>query len=149
MSEHQGKAATPLSDAVRRFLVEMKAPGVLATIGRSGGPITSAVWYGIDGGDIIVSTPEGRTKANNVESDARVSFIVDSRERPYSGVAIEGRAAIVPDPGGVGWRAIATRYLGEPLPVEILQRFEANPRVLIRITPLRVRTWNLPEAQRE
>ena len=126
------------------FLQGMKVPATLATIGRSGGPVTSAVWYAIDGGELIVSTPSGGTKARNVDANPRVSFLVDTRERPYSGVAIEGDARVVDDPDGAGWRFIATSYLGEPLPREILERFRASPRVLIRITPARVRTWNLP-----
>jgi PPOX class probable F420-dependent enzyme len=132
-----------IPDAERHFLAEMKVPGILATIGRSGGPVTSAVWYGIDRDEVVISTPAGRTKANNIAANSRVSFIVDSRDRPYSGVAIEGIARLCEDPGGEAWLAIARRYLGNPLPDDIVRRYHERPRVLVRITPRRVRSWNL------
>lgn len=132
-----------LSGAAHDFLESMKVPCVLATIGRSGGPVTSAVWYAIRDEHIIVSTPAGRTKANNVTANPRVSLLVDSRERPYSGVAVEGRATVVPDPGGEGWHFIVRRYLGDDPPAEILDRARTQERALIVITPLRARHWNL------
>jgi PPOX class probable F420-dependent enzyme len=125
------------------FLQQTLTPGILATIGRSGGPVTSAVWYGINGTDLLVSTPEAGTKARNVRANARVSFIVDSRERPYRGVAIEGDAAVVEDPSLERWMAIARRYLGDELPEEFLQRARSRPRAIIEIEPKRVRSWNL------
>jgi PPOX class probable F420-dependent enzyme len=134
-------AAIP-ADALA-FLREMRTPGVLATIGRSGGPVTSAVWYGIDGSALLVSTPEAGTKASNVRANGRVSFIVDSRERPYRGVAIEGNAVVVDDGNLERWMAIARRYLGDQLPAEFLERARLRPRAIIEIQPRRVRTWNL------
>lgn len=132
-----------LNGPAREFLETMKVPCVLATIGRSSGPVTSAVWYAIRDDTIIVSTPAGRTKANNVTANPRVSLLVDSRERPYSGVAVEGRAVVAPDPAGEGRRYIVRRYLGDDAPAEILERARTQERALIVITPLRVRHWNL------
>lgn len=132
-----------LSPEVRDFLASTKTPGVLATIGRSGGPVTSAVWFGLEGDAIVVSTPEGGSKARNAGRDGRVSFIVDSRERPYRGVAIEGRAQLQADAGLDRWRKIARRYLGDDLDEAMRRRAEAGPRIVIVIEPLRVRAWNL------
>jgi PPOX class probable F420-dependent enzyme len=125
------------------FLLATRTPGVLATIGRSGGPVTSAVWYSAEPGAIVVSTPGDGTKAGRVRTNPLVSFIVDSRERPYRGVAIEGTARVVDDPDLSRWTAIARRYLGDPLPVEFLERARSRPRALIEITPRRIRSWNL------
>jgi PPOX class probable F420-dependent enzyme len=132
-----------LSGPPRNFLETMKVPCVLATIGRSSGPVTSAVWYAVRDDTIIVSTPAGKTKANNVLANPRVSLLVDSRERPYSGVAVEGHAVVTPDPAGEGWRFIVHRYLGDDAPGEILERARTQERALIVITPLRIRHWNL------
>lgn len=122
-------------------------PGILATIGRSGGPVTSAVWYGLEGDLLVVSTPADGTKAHNVRRDGRVSFAVDAKERPYCGVAIEGRATVVEDDAHARWRRIAERYVGSPLPPEVEERSRVRQRVIIEIVPGRVRTWNLPEDQ--
>ena len=127
------------------FLLATTTPGVLATVGRSGGPVTSAVWYSAEPDAIVVSTPGDGTKAARVRGDPRVSFIVDSRERPYRGVAVEGTARVIDDPDLSRWTAIARRYLGDPLPVEFLERARSRPRALIAITPLRIRTWNLAQ----
>jgi hypothetical protein len=128
---------------VRAFLEDMKVPAVLSTLGRAGEPITSAVWYGFHDGAIVVSTPASRPKARNVRSDGRVSFIVDTKERPYRGVAIEGEAEVLDDPEHVILRSIGERYLGPVMPDWMRQRTEGQARVAIRIVPTRVRPWGL------
>ena len=130
-----------IPEAVLTFLAERKVPAVLSTLGRNGEPITSAVWYGVHAGEIVVSTPAARPKARNVRNDSRVSFIVDTKERPYRGVAIEGEAEVVEDPDHAVLRGIAERYLGPVMPDWMKQRTEGQTRVVIRIRPTRVRPW--------
>lgn len=132
-----------LPPEVLHFLESMTVPGVLSTMGRTGGPVTSAVWFGLHEGQVIISTPAERPKAKNVRADARVSFIVDTKVRPYRGVAIEGRADVVEDPETALMAAIARRYVGDELPLSMIQRIAAGDRVVLRITPRRVRPWNI------
>ena len=107
------KSITP---EVRAFLEGSKVPGVLSTLNPQGAPITSAVWFGFLDDDIVISTPADRPKARNARLDARVSFIVDTKEMPYRGVAIEGAAEVLEDPARELMRGIARRYLGPELP---------------------------------
>ncbi len=137
---------TRFSDQVRAFLESAKVPGILATVGRSGGPVTSAVWYAFEGDTIIVSTPADGTKAANVRRDGRVSFIVDTKVRPYSGVAIEGTATAVEDADLARWLRIAHRYVGEDISPEMRQRIESRPRAILQIAPRRIRPWNIESA---
>ena len=116
---------------------------MLSTLGPGGAPITSAVWFGFLDGDIIISTPADRPKARNARVDPRVSFIVDAKDRPYRGVAIEGEAEVIEDQGKTLMRAIAMRYLGPVLPAEMEERIALRDRVVLRIRPRRVRPWNL------
>lgn len=132
-----------LTPDVLSFLEQAKWPGVLSTLSPAGAPITSAVWFGVLDGDVIISTPAGRPKARNARLDPRVSFIVDTKERPYRGVAIEGEAEVLDDPGKLHMRAIAHRYLGAELPPEMEERIAMRERVVLRIHPRRVRLWNL------
>jgi len=132
-----------LMPEVRLFLTEMRIPAILATIGSSGGPVTSAVWYALDGERLIVSTPARGTKARRVDANPRVSLVVDTKERPYRGVAIEGMAEVADDPALAGWMRIAHRYLGPDLPEGFIERARNGPRSIIAITPLRARPWNL------
>lgn len=128
---------------VLQFLESMTVPGVLSTLGAKGGPVTSAVWFGLNDGQVIISTPADRPKARNARADARVSFIVDTKVRPYQGVAIEGVAEVVRDPEKALMASIARRYLGPELPSWMEQRMAAADRVVLRITPRRVRPWNI------
>jgi hypothetical protein len=108
----------------------------------------ACVWYGIEGGDIIVSTPAGRRKDRNIQDDPRVAFLVDVRGLDhttnglgYKGVEIRGRATTEPDPNATLRRAIVARYL-DPIPPEREARLLEDDRVIIRIHPERVRTWD-------
>lgn len=121
----------------------MKVPAVLATLTADGTPRTSAVWFGLIDGDIVVSTPAGRPKARNAVADGRVSFVVDTKERPYRGVAIEGLAEVLDDGDRAVADLIARRYLGDDVEELARRRAAAGQRVAIRIKPRRVRPWNL------
>ena len=130
-----------LTPEIRQFLDEATWPGVLSTLGPNGAPITSAVWFALLDDQIVISTPAARPKARNARLDPRVSFIVDTKERPYKGVAIEGTATVVEDPERRSMRTIAERYLGPVLPEFMEQRIAATDRVMLRIKPARIRPW--------
>lgn len=125
------------------FLESMIVPGVLSTLKPDGSPITSAVWFGFYEGDIIISTPAGRNKAKNARADSRVSFLVDTRERPYRGVVIEGDAELLDDRMGTLARLIGGRYLGAESEAWAEARSSMPARVILRIRPRRVRPWNM------
>jgi len=141
---------TVLEPAIRAFLENMRVPCVISTLRPDGHPITSATWYGFLDDHIIVSTPAARNKARNVREDPRVSFIVDTKEMPYRGVAIEGLAEIVDDSDDACIRAIVRRYLEPEQADAMLSRLDGRgTRVILRIVPQRVRPWAidpLPEA---
>ncbi|MGE0597905.1 MAG: TIGR03618 family F420-dependent PPOX class oxidoreductase [Dehalococcoidia bacterium] len=126
---------------LRQFLNEARWPGVLSTLSPSGAPITSAVWFAMIDDDIVISTPATRPKAHNARLDARVSFIVDTKERPYRGVAIEGTAVVIEDPEKRSMRTIAERYLGPELPPAMEERIASTDRVMLRISAERIRPW--------
>lgn len=126
---------------LRQFLLDAKWPGVLSTLSPNGAPITSAVWFAMIDDDIVISTPAARPKARNARLDARVSFIVDTKERPYRGIAIEGTATVIEDPERRSMRAIAERYLGAVLPQAMEERIASTDRVMLRISAERIRPW--------
>jgi len=80
-----------LPEDVRAFL---DAPrfAVLATVRADGSPHLTVVWYGRRDDEVIVNTTAPRSKARNLERDARVSLLVGEMER-Y--VRLEGEARIV------------------------------------------------------
>ncbi len=135
-------AQRTISAEVRRFLESMTVPCVISTLRSDGHPITSATWYGFVDEDVVISTPTLRNKARNVRQDARISFIVDTKERPYRGVAIEGVAEIVDDANGAIFDSIVRRYLGADAIPSVRERLaSAGERVIVRIRAQRVRPW--------
>lgn len=129
----------------------MRVPCILSTLRADGHPITSATWYGFVDDHVVVATPAERNKARNVRRDPRVSFIVDTKVMPYRGVAIEAIAELVPDPDHAILTAIVGRYLDPEATRQTLARLrEQGERVIVRLRPLRVRTWALePEPRVE
>ena len=135
-------AQNEITAEVRDFLESMRVPCVISTLRPDGHPITSATWYGFVDDDIVVSTPAGRNKARNVRQDPRISFLVDTKEMPYRGVAIEGLAEVVPDADGAAIGAIVARYLGAEAAAQMLSRIDGmGERVILRIRAKRVRPW--------
>lgn len=137
----------PIPPEVRHFLAAMRVPCVLSTLRRDGAPITSSTWYGFSPeGEVIIATPAARNKARNVRRDPRISLLVDTRDMPYRGVAIEGRGEILPDPEGRLLGAIVERYLGPADAAQMLARLDTqDERVIIRLRPLRVRPWGMED----
>lgn len=135
-------ALPSITPEIRRFLESMIVPCVISTLRGDGAPITSATWFGFLGEEIIVATPAERNKARNVRADPRVSFIVDTKDMPFRGVAIEGTAEVLDDDDGALLHRIVARYLGEEGALAARERFAARGRrVILRITPERVRPW--------
>jgi PPOX class probable F420-dependent enzyme len=139
-------AEKSISPEVRAFLERMRVPCVISTLRPDGAPITSATWFGFIEEDVVVSTPAQRNKAKNVRNDPRVSFIVDTKEPPVQGVAIEGRAEVIDDDDDAVLGAIVRRYLEPALADEMLERLKEarGTRVILRIKAERVRPWAIP-----
>lgn len=139
-------AQREISSEVRKFLESMRVPCVISTLRSDGHPITSATWYGFIDDDIVVSTPAARNKARNVRQDSRISFIVDTKQMPYRGVAIEGIAEIIEDADGAIIDAIICRYLGADAARQMRTRLDGvGERVILRIRAQRVRPWAIDD----
>ena len=135
-------AQRAISPEVRSFLESIRVPCVISTLRPDGHPITSATWYGFIDDDIVVSTPSARNKARNVRQDSRISFIVDTKQMPYRGVAIEGIAEIVADTDGAIIGSIIHRYLGPDAAAQMRARLDGvGERIILRIRAQRVRPW--------
>ena len=102
----------PLSDAALR-LVDGRNYAVLATVNPDGGPQTSVVWVGRDGGDLLFSTVEGRVKHRNMLRDPRVSVTVWDSADPEISVDLRGRVSMTPDPGRLLHIQLSHKYDGK------------------------------------
>ncbi|MQY29671.1 pyridoxamine 5'-phosphate oxidase family protein [Nocardia aurantia] len=119
----------------------------LATVGKSGLPHLTAMWYGLVDGEIWLETKAKSQKAVNLRRDPRVTVLVEAGDSydQLRGVSIEGRAEIVDDPealfrvGVSVWERYTAPYTEESRP---LVEAMLNKRVAVRLVAERTRSWD-------
>jgi general stress protein 26 len=86
---------------IAKFLMQGTFTGKLATVKKDGSSHVVPIWFVLDNennrhkvGNIIFTTGESSTKANNIRQDNRVSICVDDQVPPFSFVTIFGIAKI-------------------------------------------------------
>ena len=135
-------------DEVASFL-ERGRTATIATIGPSGFPHLVAMWYGLLDGRVYLETKAKSQKVVNLRRAPQISCSVEAGESydQLRGVVIEGTAAIIEDTSADEYWAAA---------VSVFERYERaytdemrpmleqmmNKRVVIRIDPVRVRSWD-------
>ena len=133
---------------IRRFLMNGTFTGKLATVRKKGGSHVVPIWFVVDDrtsksgmGDIVFTTGNESTKANNIRLDKRVSICVDNQTPLFSFVTIFGVAKIFPynQREVLRWATkIAERYMGKSNAKEYGKRNSGEGEVLVRITPKRI-----------
>ncbi|HUG56420.1 MAG TPA: PPOX class F420-dependent oxidoreductase [Candidatus Limnocylindrales bacterium] len=134
--------ADTLSPAQRAFL-EGKRFAALATVNRDGSPQQSAMWYLLEGDEVMFNTRVGRQKERNLRRDPRVSLLVVDA---YTYVRVEGRARRIDDPavGHADIRRLAIRYQGqEKGERQFRDVYARQERVSFRVAIERVRSMGV------
>jgi hypothetical protein len=96
------------------FLAEPRV-AVLALGERGRGPLAVPIWYFYEpGGEVVFVTPKSSHKGKLMSEGGRISLCVQSEERPYRYVSVEGPISSI----GTATteddvRPLAIRYLGE------------------------------------
>ncbi|MEW2412386.1 PPOX class F420-dependent oxidoreductase [Streptomyces sp. NPDC046866] len=126
-----------LNDTVRGLL-DAPHPAVLSTLNPDGSPQSSVVWVSRDGGELLVSTEQGRRKARNVLADPRVGLTVFDLANPYLYAEIRGTATVTEDVGRAVAARIAEEYLGPGGGKEYREAPAQDVRVVLRITPTKI-----------
>jgi PPOX class probable F420-dependent enzyme len=119
----------------------------LATLGKTGLPHLTAMWYGLVDGEIWLETKAKSQKAVNLRRDPRVTVLIEAGDSydQLRGVSIEGRAEIVDDADalfrvGVSvWERYTAPYTEEAKP---LVEAMLTKRVAIRLVAERMRSWD-------
>ena len=105
-----GSAEIP---AVFHDLLSSKAVAMVGTIGRSGEPQVTPLWFLWDGERVRISLVYGRQKLRNLRRDPRISLVVVDPARPTYYVELRGRIDdLVPDPELALEQAVARKYTG-------------------------------------
>jgi PPOX class probable F420-dependent enzyme len=115
----------------------------LATHRKDGSVLLSPVWWEWDGEAFWISIPQDDIKDRHITRDPRVSLsLAEEASFPGRGLEIGAVVEKVPDPGAVGLRRIATRYLGAKVADEWLQQFHDVQWLLLQLKPDRVRAYD-------
>jgi len=141
------RAAIKMTDEEIQSFLERSRTVTMATIGPNGTPHLVAMWYALIDGKIWFETKKKSQKVQNLLRNDRISCMVEAGHTydQLRGVSIEGRAVISEDPDDI-W-AVGVNvferyngpYTGEMKPfVEMMM----NKRVVVRVDPERVRTWD-------
>jgi PPOX class probable F420-dependent enzyme len=135
-------------EEVAGFL-ERSRTATLASIGADGMPHLVAMWYGLIDGKLYFETKTKSQKARNLFRDRRIVCMVEAGDSydELRGVSIEGQAVIIEDTTDDEYwaaaRSVWERYTGpytdEQLP---FLEFMMSKRIVVRIEPERVRTWD-------
>ena len=138
--------AERLADAPIRAFLGGRDVVVLATVQADGSPLAAPMWF-LYRPDALVMISEAATqKVRNLRRDPRVCVVAESGTRDDArGVVVRGRAEFLSDSAErrAYVRALLEKYRPELGRLWGGQEMPAN-RVLFRILPRHVRSWNLP-----
>ncbi len=141
-----------MTDAEVRDFLRTHKTIILNSIGSDGVPHPMPMWFVADD-DLVVSmaTFRGTQKIANLKRDPRVSLLVESG-REYSklkGVVIYGTAELSHDTGAIVATLVAASQkettesdAGARIVVDEGMKKTASKRVLIRVKPNRVISWD-------
>jgi len=126
-----------LSDKARAFLQE-KRFAVLGTVNPDSTPQLSAMWYELDGDEILMNTKVGRVKERNLRRDPRISICI---EEGYHYLTLTGTAQLIDDQptAQADIKRLASRY-HNPEKAEQMSRdqFSKEQRMTFRMRIERV-----------
>jgi PPOX class probable F420-dependent enzyme len=141
------RAQIRMTDAEIAAFVERSRTTTLATNGPTGTPHLVAMWYAVLDGEIWFETKAKSQKVQNLRRDDRVTCLIEDGQTydVLRGVAIEGNAVISDNPDDLLRVGISVweRYYGpytdeqKPLVDQLM-----NKRVVVRVRPNRVRSWD-------
>ena len=146
MGTNQRAQIVMSQDEIEDFVASSRS-GTLATVGASGQPHLTAMWYGVVDGEIWFETKAKSQKAVNLRRDPRITFLLEDGDTydTLRGVSFEGTAEIVEDPEAIFrlgvsvWERYTGPYTDDAKPaVEMMM----NKRIAIRLVVKRTRSWD-------
>lgn len=117
-----------------RDLLDAPLTAVLTTLDAKGRPQSTAVWYLLRDGQLIVSITEPRQKYRNLTADQRVNLFILDPENRMRALEIRADAVLAHDPDKDDVAAIATAYGVDP------EAIKATPgeRYTVTLVPHRI-----------
>jgi len=142
-----------LSDPLVQQMLSGRYIASLASQNADGSIHMVAVWYWFDGSSIFVATSSRSRKARNLQSQSKVSLMIDSRDPAAScGVTIMGTAETLTGASSreanarVHERYMSASALADP---KVGPVFAMWDDIAIRITPKSVISWDMRVADQQ
>ena len=127
---------TTIPDSHRDLLERQVA--VLGTIGASGRPQLSGIWFLAEGDTVKLSLNTSRQKVKNLQASPKVSLLIFG-EPPYRYLELRGDAEITPDDGYEFADKLGAKYKAN---IRVMDQ-PGQQRVVVRIKPARVNAVNM------
>lgn len=148
MATNQRAQITMTDEEIDSFLRRSRT-ATMATNGPSGRPHLVAMWYGFIDAKVYFETKTKSQKVTNLRRDPAISCMVEAGDTydQLQGVSIEGTATIIDDLDSQEyWAAgisVFERYQ-QPYTDDLRPLLDGmmNKRVVVRIDPRRVRSWD-------
>jgi len=135
---HDGAMTIPEIPADFADLLEIPV-ATLATVGPSGYPQASAVWFLYEDGRIKTSIHESRQKFRNAVRTGKATWLFVDPANPYRTLEIRGDVSVEEDYPALDFmRRQFVKYGTTP---EEFQGEKDEGRKVLVVTPVRVRTW--------
>jgi PPOX class probable F420-dependent enzyme len=110
--------------------------GVLGTIGASGRPQLSSIWFLAEGDTVKFSLNTARQKVKNLEANPACSFLIMG-DSPYRYLELRGDAEVTPDPDYEFADKVGAKYGADLRTMDQ----PGQVRVMVTLHPARVVTW--------
>ena len=112
--------------------------GVLGTIGSSGRPQLSGIWFLAEGDTVKLSLNTSRQKLKNLQANPAASLLILDPANPYRYAELRGDAQVEADPDYEFAKKVGAKYGG----ADLRERDEpGETRVVVTISPVRVVAW--------
>ncbi|MFQ5667012.1 MAG: pyridoxamine 5'-phosphate oxidase family protein [Candidatus Binatia bacterium] len=141
------RKAIQLTREERRKFLEHTKTIVLSSLDRRGYPHSVAMWYVMDGDCCLMTTYARSQKALNIKRNSKVALLAEAGDTydTLTGVLIRGRAEVIRDTDtcvGVLARVHQKMVGAMPPGVEDALKAQARKRVVIKVTPERISSWD-------
>jgi len=128
---------------IESFLASAIIPVRLSVISTSGWPIIVSLWFLYENGHLNCATRSSSKIARLLTGRPRVAFEVSGETPPYYSIRGQGLASLSADKDAVLLSRLADRYLGDERAQFRQWLLEGSKNeVAIRITPLRIMSWD-------
>jgi hypothetical protein len=135
----------PLNEKDLKDLLNQPLIAKVATTAKTGDLRMSPVWFGDEGGSLLMNTFENSELVRNLRGNPKCSLMVDSPEWPYIGVHYWGSATVEgPEDDVEGIAKLFTPYRGG---LDSAREYAKvliswGTRVYVRFRPQRSTTWD-------